>query len=129
MASSEMVINSPIKSEIEEVHLSTGAAVEKGDLILKLEQGYTNLEYERLEDELSLRKNNISKLKLQFDKNLIDLEYQDQIKALELSELEAKLSDQDRLLKIGGATAEELEAAQLKLNIAQIEKLQITERR
>ena len=125
IASSEIVINSPIKSEIEEVHLSTGAEVEKGDLILKLEQGYTNLEYERLEDELSLRKNNISKLKLQFDKDLIDLEYQDQIKALELNELEAKLSDQDRLLKIGGATEEELEAAKLKLNIAQIEKLQL----
>ena len=122
VASSEIVINSPIKSEIEEVHLSTGAEVEKGDLILKLEQSYTSLEYERLEDELSLRKNNISRLKLQFDKDLIDLEYRDQIKALELNELEAKLNDQDRLLKIGGATEEELEAAQLKLSIAKIEK-------
>jgi len=122
IAASERVINAPVSTEIEDVLLSTGAEVNKGDLILKLDQEYTRLEYERLEDELSLRVNNIDKLKLQYDKDLRDLDYQDQIKALQLSELIAQLGDQQRLLDIGGATAEEVEAANLQVSIAEIEK-------
>ncbi len=122
VAASERIINAPVSTEIEDVLISAGANVKKGDLILKLDQEYTALEYESLNDELSLRKNNIEKLKLQFDKDLRDLDYRDQIKALELSELKTQVSDQERLLKIGGATAEELEAAKLKLSISKIEK-------
>ena len=122
VAASERIINAPVSTEIEDVLISAGAKVKKGDLILKLDQEFTALEYERLNDELSLRKNNIEKLKLQFDKDLRDLDYRDQIKALELSELKTQVSDQERLLKIGGATAEELEAAKLKLSISEIEK-------
>lgn len=122
VAASERVINAPVSTEIEEVLISTGTAVQSGDLILKLDQEYTKLEYDRLNDELSLRRNNIDKLKLQFDKDLRDIDYQDQIKALQLSELKAQLSDQERLLGIGGATAEDVEAANLQLSIAKIEK-------
>jgi len=122
IASSERVINSPISTEIENVLLTTGAEVKKGDVILKLDKEFTAIEYERLQDELALRTNNIEKLKFQYDKDLRDLDYQDQIKALKLSEIKAQLSDQKRLLDIGGATAEEVEAAELQLNIAQIEK-------
>lgn len=122
VAASERVINAPVSTEIEEVLISTGSSVSNGDLILKLDQEFTQLEYDRLNDELSLRRNNIKKLKLQFDKDLRDIDYQDQIKALQLSELKAQLSDQERLLNIGGATAEDVEAANLKLSIAKIEK-------
>lgn len=120
--SSERVINAPVATEIKEVLLSTGSEVKRGDLILKLDEEFTGLEYDRLTDELSLRQNNITKLKLQFDKELRDLDYQDQIKALQLSELKAQLSDQERLLAIGGSTAEEVEGATLQLRIAEIEK-------
>ena len=122
IASSERVINAPVSTEIKDVLLTTGAEVKKGDLILQLDKEFTALEYESLNDELSLRRNNIDKLKLQYDKDLRDLDYQDQIKALQLSELKALLSDQERLLKIGGATEEEVETAKLQLSIAQIEK-------
>jgi len=122
VAASERVINAPVSTEIESVLLSTGTEVKKGDLILKLDKEYTSLEYEKLQDELSLRRNNIDKLKLQYDKDLRDLDYQDQIKALQLSELRAQVADQKRLLEIGGATAEEVEGAALQLSIAEIEK-------
>lgn len=122
IAASERVINAPVSTEIEEVLLSSGATVKANDLILVLDQEYTKLAYDRLQDELALRKNNISKLKLQFDKDLRDIDYQDQIKALQLSELEAQLNDQKRLLKIGGATSEDVESAELRLSISKIEK-------
>jgi len=119
---SERIINAPVATEIQEVLISTGNKVEKGNVILKLDQEYTRLEYERLKDELALRSNNIEKLKLQFDKDLRDLDYKDQIKALQLSELKAQLADQERLLNVGGATKEEVEAAQMQLDVSKIEK-------
>ncbi|MDF1694913.1 MAG: HlyD family efflux transporter periplasmic adaptor subunit [Saprospiraceae bacterium] len=118
----EREINAPVATEIKSVTLSTGATVTKGDLILELDQEYTRLEYEQLKDELDLRKNNIEKLKLQFDKDLRDLDYQDKIKALQVDELKAEVNDQKRLLNIGGGTAEELEQAELKLKVAGLEK-------
>lgn len=118
----EREINAPVATEIKNVSLSTGAEVQKGDLILELDQEYTQLEYDQLKDELDLRKNNIEKLKLQFDKDLRDLDYRDQIKALQVDELKAQVADQKRLLNIGGGTAEELEQAELQLKVAKLEK-------
>ena len=118
----EREINAPVATEIKSVSLSTGAQVKQGDLILELDQEFTKLEYDQLKDELDLRKNNIEMLKLQFDKDLLDLDYRDQIKALEVDELEAEVADQRRLLNIGGGTAEELEQAELQLKVAGLEK-------
>ena len=122
IASSERVINAPVTTEISEVFLSTGTQVGKDELILKLDQEYTRLSYDQLKDELALRKNNIEKLKLQYDKDLKDLDYRDQIKGLQLSELKTQVSDKERLFKVGGATQEEVEASKLQLNIAELEK-------
>lgn len=118
----ERVINAPVTTEIAEVLLTTGSAVKAGDVILQLDQDLTRLDYQRLQDELALRQNNIAKLKLQYDKELRDLDYQDQIKALKLDEFQAKVKDAERLHQIGGATLEEVEATQLQLHIAQLEK-------
>lgn len=118
----EREINAPVSTEIKSVILNSGSKVKKGDLILTLDQEYTRLEYEKLDDALELRKNNINKLKLQFDKDLLDLDYRDQIKALELSKQEAQLKDQQRLKEIGGSTEEEVERANLALKVGRLEK-------
>ncbi len=118
----EREINAPVATEIKNVILQRGAQVNAGDLIMELDQEFTQLEYEKLRDELELRKNNIEKLKLQFDKDLRDLDYQDQIKALSIAELTAQVADKKRLLQIGGVTQEDVEQAALKLQVAQLEK-------
>ena len=121
----EQQINAPVKTEIKDVLLTSGAQVVKGDLIMALDQEYVQLQYESLNDQLELRKNNITKLKLEYDKTIKDLDYQDQIKALQLSSLEASLSDLKKLNTIGGATLEEVEQGELNLKIAKLEKQQL----
>ncbi len=118
----ERQINSPVSTEIKKVVKSTGEFVKKGDLILELDQEFTKLTYNQLADELQLRRNNVDKLKLEYDKNLRDLDYQNQIKSLQLDELSAQVKDQKRLQEVGGATAEEVEQAELQLKVAQLEK-------
>lgn len=118
----ERQINAPVSTEIKRVVKSTGEFVESGDLILELNQEFTKLAYKQLADELKLRRNNVDKLKLEYDKNLRDLDYQNQIKSLQLEELTTQVKDQKRLNEVGGATAKEVEQAELPLKVAQLEK-------
>lgn len=118
----EYTINAPVVTEIKRIHHSNGALVEPGDVILELDQEYTALEYEKMQDELLLRENNLAKLRLQFDKELGDLELQNQIKGLQIHESDAQLQSQIRLEKVGGAAAEEIEAAKIQLQIMNLEK-------
>ncbi|MFK7936718.1 MAG: efflux RND transporter periplasmic adaptor subunit [Saprospiraceae bacterium] len=121
----EEQVNAPIATQIKEVYLPSGTEVKAGDKILELNQEFIKLQYESIEDRLELRRNNITKLKLEYDKNLNDLKYQDEIKGLQIAGMEASLQDAKRLQKIGGSTAEEVERADLQLQIAQLEKKQL----
>jgi HlyD family secretion protein len=118
----EYTINAPVVTEIKSIILTNGALVEAGSKILELDQEYTTLEYEKLKDELLLKKNNIEKLKLQFDKELKDLDLQNQIKGLQINETDAQIKSQTRLKNVGGAAAEDIEKVKLQLDIMEIEK-------
>jgi len=118
----EQQVNAAVNSEIKSVYPTSGAEVKKGDLILELDEEFTRLEFESLNDKVELRRNDITKLRLEYDKNLKELDYENQIKTLGLSSLEAQLSDKKRLKEIGGATQEEVEQAELNLKIAQLEQ-------
>ncbi|HMU02506.1 MAG TPA: HlyD family efflux transporter periplasmic adaptor subunit, partial [Saprospiraceae bacterium] len=118
----ERVINAPVVTEITKIHLTNGAEVVPGSKILELDQEFTRLEYDKLNDELSLRKNNIDKLKLLYDKELRELDIKNQIKGLEISEMDAQLKSQIRLKNVGGAAEEDIEKVKLKLSIMGLEK-------
>jgi len=121
----ELVINSPITTEIKELDLISGSEVKEGDKIMSLNQEFVKLEYDQLKDQLALRQNSMSRLKLEYDKDLNDLDYTNQIKALQINRLRAEVKNQERLLEVGGSTQEELESAQMQLKIAELEKLQL----
>lgn len=118
----EYTINAPVVSEVKRVHKRSGEQVMPDEVILELDQEYTELEYEKLSDELMLRQNNISMLKLEFDKVLRELELQNAIKDVQIVEVDAQIKSQARLLSLGGAAAEDLEKAELQLEVMQIEK-------
>ncbi|MFT7605364.1 MAG: HlyD family secretion protein, partial [Saprospiraceae bacterium] len=118
----EQQINAPVSTEIQEILLKSGTQVKPGDLILKLDEEYIKLENESLKDELELKTNNITRLKLEYKKDLNDIDYENQIKGLRLSSLEANLADIRRLKEIGSATQEEVEQAELDVQIEQLEK-------
>lgn len=118
----EEQLNAPISTQIQKLYLQSGTEVKPGDKILSLNKEFIQLEFESSQDQLELRRNNITKLQLEYDKNLADLEYDNQIKNLEIAGMEANLQDAKRLNKIGGATAEQVQRADLSLKIAKIEQ-------
>ncbi|GAA5219617.1 efflux RND transporter periplasmic adaptor subunit [Membranihabitans marinus] len=120
--SSELVINSPIDSKIQSIALENGSLVSTNDAIMNLDVSFLTLENERLQDELQLKQNNVNRLQLSLEKDIRELQLDDEIKALELKNLEGQLSDAQRLFDLGGATEEEVEQAQQRLKIAELEK-------
>ncbi len=118
----EEQINAPVSTEIKSVLVPSGTAVQPGEVLMQLDEEFVRLEYESLKDRLALQENKIVQLRLQYNKDVRELEYNDQIKALELSSKEALLEDVRRLRDIGSATQEEVEKAELDLQIVKLEK-------
>lgn len=121
----EQVITAPIRAEVREVLAAVGSQVEPGTPILSLDKSFSELQYEKLKQQLELQRNSITKLGFNLDKTLFDLKITDSIKALRISQLQAELDDAIRLESIGGGTKEDVNKAALALKIAQLEKRQL----
>ncbi len=117
----EEQVNASVGTTIEEVLLFSGSEVKPGELLMRLDRDYVGLQLEGRRDQLSVKENNINLLTLEYDRDLKDLDYDAQIKELELAAARARLLDAERLLKVGGATAEEVEAAELAVKITELE--------
>ncbi|MEZ4825503.1 MAG: HlyD family efflux transporter periplasmic adaptor subunit [Bacteroidia bacterium] len=121
----EQLLTAPITARLNKVYHRAGSEIKAGETILELDESFIRLQYEQLHDELELRKTNVTSLKLTFDKDLRDLELRDQIKALQVSSLEAQLEDARQLQAAGGTSREEVKKADLALQIATLEKSQL----
>jgi len=121
----EQIITSPIRASIKSVLLSPGTKVNPGQAIVELDKSLTQIEFERGEDQLELKKNSIEQLRMKLNKNLYDAEITDKIKLLNISKLKADLEDARRLEKVGGGTKEDITRAENALKIAELEKQQL----
>lgn len=121
----EQIITSPIRAVIKQVLLTPGTRIEPGQPIVELDKSLTQIEFERYEDQLALKKNSIDQLRMKLDKNLFDAEISDKIKLLNINKLKADLEDARRLAKVGGGTLEDITRAENALKIAQLEKQQL----
>jgi HlyD family secretion protein len=121
----EQIITSPIRASIKRVLLTPGTRVRPGQPILELDKSFTQIEYEKIQDQLALKQNGIEQLRLKLNKDLYDADVNDQIKLLNINKLKAELEDARRLLKVGGQTLEDVTRAENALRIAQLEKKQL----
>ncbi len=124
--SSEIVLTSPMTSKIKMVKLQNGTRVNAGQTIMALDTEFAAMGYDKLKDEFKLKENNVTRLKLQLEKNIREIEIDNEIKKLQVKNLEASLTDAKRLLEIGGATAEEVETAEQNLAIAKLEQKKLS---
>lgn len=121
----EQVITSPIAAIIQQAYVSAGASVEAGDKILELDKAFTQLEFEKQKDGLTLKQNSIVKLHLELDKSFYDIKIQDSIKACRITSLRADLDNARLLYKAGGGTQATIEKIETELRVAQLEKRQL----
>lgn len=76
----EQIIISPVRASIRRVLLTPGTAVKPGQPILDLDKSLTEIEREKLNDQLALKRNGIDQLRMKLSKSLYDAEVNDQIK-------------------------------------------------
>ena len=121
----EEIKTSPVQSRIIGIYHNTGDKVQYGDSILLLDKKELTSAYEKLYDELNIRKNNINQRRLQLEKNLIDMRTNYEIKKLQAENMATQLEEEKYLDEIGGGTKERIEKAELGLKIARLELEQI----
>lgn len=121
----EQIYTSPIRASIRRVLLMPGTAVKPGQAILDLDKSLTEIELEKLNDQLALKRNGIDQLRMKLNKSLYDAEVNDQIKQLNINRLRAELEGDQRLQKVGGSTAEDVTRAENALRVAELEKKQL----
>lgn len=121
----EQIYTSPIRASIRRVLLTPGTAVKPGQPILDLDKSLTEIELEKLNDQLALKRNGIDQLRMKLNKSLYDAEVNDQIKLLNINRLRADLEGAKRLQKVGGSTGEDVTRAENALRVAELEKKQL----
>ncbi|KAA6439492.1 efflux RND transporter periplasmic adaptor subunit [Dyadobacter flavalbus] len=121
----EQIFTSPIKASIKRILLTPGTKVLPGQAIVELDKSLTQIEFERYQDQLELKKNGIDQLRMRLNKELYDAEISDKIKLLNISKLQADFEDAKRLQKVGGGTLENITRAENALKIAELEKKQL----
>ncbi|GAB3165174.1 efflux RND transporter periplasmic adaptor subunit [Telluribacter humicola] len=121
----EQIITSPIKASIKRILLTPGTQVAPGQAIVELDKSFTLIEFEKMQDQLALKRNSIDQLRMKLNKNLYDAEINDKIKSLNINKLRADYEDAKRLQKVGGGTAEDVTRAENALRIAELEKKQL----
>ncbi|MCF0054278.1 efflux RND transporter periplasmic adaptor subunit [Dyadobacter sp. CY356] len=121
----EQIITSPIRASIRRVLINPGTPVSPGQAIVDLDKSLTEIELEKFQDQLALKKNSIEQLRMKLNKNLFDAEISDKIKLLNINKLRADFEDAKRLKKVGGGTGEDITRAENELKIAELEKKQL----
>ncbi len=124
----EQVITTPIQTKIEKVFLNSGDLVQAGDRVLQLNTDQIQNRYDKYIDELELLKNDKNQLHQRLQNQQIDLQAQLDIKEMEVQFIASQLDREIHLHEIGGSSKENLEQAELNLEIARRELLQLTQK-
>jgi HlyD family secretion protein len=121
----EEILTSPINASIKNVVMDAGNKVKAGQSILTLDKSATQNDYEKQRFQLESKQDEIKKLKLDLNKSFFDIQSNNDIKQLHISNLGDAVENAKRLYNAGGGTREDIEQAELNLKVALLEKKQI----
>jgi HlyD family secretion protein len=121
----EEVLTSPIHASIKSALRNAGNNIRTGESLITLDKSTSEAEYEKQRFQLESKLNEINKLKLDLSKSFYDIKSNNAIKQLRISSLIDAVENARRLFKAGGGTQENVEQAQLNLQVAKLEKQQL----
>jgi HlyD family secretion protein len=116
---SEALLLSPASSRIEKILLAPGTRVNAYQTILRLDPEPIEEEIARLEDQIEVKRNNLKRTKLNARSTRVDLDYQVEMKKLRIASLKSELTDQEKLLEVGGISPAKFEKTKQELTLAE----------
>ncbi len=115
----EVLILSPASSLIKKIIKEPGSWVEKGEVILQLDEEKIKSEIENISDQLEMKRNSLEKTRLNAQSTRLDLEYNAEVKKLKITSLKSKLADQEQLLEVGGISPARIEQTKQEITLAE----------
>ena len=115
----EVLLLSPAASIITEIVHGVGNRVEKGEIILKLDEEPIRNQIEQMHDQIEVNNNNLEKTTLNARNTRIDLDYNVEVKRLSIVSIKSDLADQQQLLEVGGISPAKVEKTKQELTLAE----------
>jgi len=121
----EETLTSPFETNIRQVFVQAGQRVSPGQSVMQLDTRQSQLELEKLEEELALKDNQVQSRKLQLSKAINSLHGQLELLQVELESRKTRLNRLEQLSEIGGTSAEDLHEGQLNVRRTEIQIRQL----
>ncbi len=121
----EEIIVSPITSRIVAVYCRPGQQVEKGTPLLKLDLTSAELDLSKAGDQLTMKRLELERRRLNNDTRISDLEMQLKVKEMETERLAADLDNERYLDSIGSGTGEKVRQAETALSTSRMQLKQL----
>jgi HlyD family secretion protein len=117
----EQVISSPIAATIDSIFINHGQPVLKGQSVLRLDNKALMIQYQKVSEELELKRNKKQQLILGLKQSQEELKANLDIKELQVRFLQSQLEREKQLFEIGASNQTRIDQAQLNLEIARRE--------
>jgi HlyD family secretion protein len=118
-AENEVLIRCPYQSIVKLIIKEPGSRVQKGDVILVLEDLPIKDEIDKINDQLELKRNTLEKNKLSEFGITVDLNYSEEVKKLTITSLKSQLADEEQLLEVGGISPAKIEKTKQEIALAE----------
>jgi HlyD family secretion protein len=115
----EVLILSPVSSIIKEIKKEPGSRVQKGDVLIELDDEVTRAEIEQITDQLEVKTNSLERSRLEGQMTRIDLDYNLEVKKLRIASIKAQLADEEQLLSVGGISSAKIDETKQNLVLAE----------
>lgn len=123
----EEVITTPISSRILEVYKRAGDSVDINTPILKLDLESTKTEYNKMLDQLEMKRYEIEQLRARTHSSLSDLEMKVKVGQMKVNRKEVELRNEKYLDSIGAGTEDKVREVELSYNVSKLEQEQLEE--
>ena len=127
-AENEVLIRCPYPSIIKQIINEPGTRVQKGNVILYLDDGPIKEEIGKINDQLELKRNTLEKNKLSENSTKIDLNYNEDVKKFAITSLKAQLGDEKQLLEVGGISPAKIEKTKEEIALAEKDLVMLKEK-
>jgi HlyD family secretion protein len=121
----ERVLSSPLDARVLRILKRPGAVLAAGDAVLELDVSESAQALARAESDLKIKHNEQLRTRLGYEKSLVDLDGQMEVKTLEIQTRRATLDIHQQLAARGLLSQEELRKTALALRQAEVELAQL----
>lgn len=115
----EVIILCPANSVIRKINKEPGSRVNKGELIVDLDDAQTLSEISQIKDQLDVKNNSLDRSRLDAQMTRIDLDYNVEVKKLKIASIKAQMADEEQLLSVGGISSAKIDETKQSLVLAQ----------